>query len=175
MTRTTTALVTTLALTLSLGLALTACSGDGGSQTSGDDGSSAASMPAQTRAHTPDVGGRFVIPSGRPGVAPIKVTVVAKGTGTEARSGDTVAMHYIGTFMDGKVFDSSRKTGQAFEFRLGTGGVIAGWDLVVERMHIGDRWTVVIPSDLAYGERGHPAGIPGGADLNFDMELLRVR
>ncbi len=156
-----------LALTLSLGLVLTGCNGSSGSQAPDFD-------PA-TAVPTPEAGGSFTIPSGRTGVPPIQIDVLAKGDGMEARSGDTVAMHYVGTFLDGKQFDSSRDTGQAFEFRLGTGGVISGWDLVVERMHVGDRWKAMIPSPLAYGSRGALGAIPADTDLVFDMELLRVR
>ncbi len=125
---------------------------------------------------TPDLSqDAFTLPSGRARVPGIAVKVVTRGDGLEARTGDTVAVHYTGTFPDGKKFDSSRDRGEAFEFRLGKGNVISGWDMTVARMHVGDRWTVKIPPALAYGADGYPPIIPPNADLLFDIELLRVR
>lgn len=158
-----------LALVLSFGLVLSGCNGDSDSQVS-DDAAAADPAPVET----PGPGESFSIPSGRAGVPAIRVTVIEKGDGMQARVGDTVALHYTGTFLDGKQFDSSAG-GAPFEFRIGHGGAIDGWQIVAERMRIGDRWKAVIPSGLAYGQRGHPAGIPGDTDLAFDMELVRIR
>jgi len=115
------------------------------------------------------------IPSGRLGVPDVKVSVLTEGNGLRPQPGDIVGLHYVGTFRDGRQFDSSRDTGRVFRFTLGQGGVIAGWDLIVAQMKVGDRWRCEIPHQLAYGERGHPAGIPGRTDLIFDMELIDVR
>ena len=96
------------------------------------------------------------------------------GDGPEARAGQTVAVHYTGTLQDGKKFDSSRDRGQPFEFPLGGGQVIRGWDEGVAGMKVGGRRTLVIPPDLGYGAR--PIGpIPPNSTLLFDVELLGVR
>jgi len=114
------------------------------------------------------------IDAGVEGVPPILVEIIASGGGQRPLGGDRVSMHYVGTFPDGRKFDSSRDRGAPFQFALGRGMVIRGWDLVGAAMSVGDRWSVTIPYQLAYGEGGHPAGIPPRADLVFDMELLEI-
>jgi FKBP-type peptidyl-prolyl cis-trans isomerase len=165
--------MTTRALSIALLLAaaafLPACNGGSEPGPSNSGGGDAAEPIA-----TPEAGTTFTLPSGRSSVPPIKVTVIEKGDGMRARAGDTVALHYTGTFLDGREFDSS-KGGSPFEFRIGHGGAIEGWQIVAGQMRIGDRWKAVIPYGLAYGERGHPAGIPGRTDLVFDMQLVRIR
>ena len=128
-----------------------------------------------TAAPTPAAGGTFTIPSGRDGVPPIEVEVVEKGSGSAPAVGQTVAVHYVGTFLDGKEFENSRDHGTPIAFELGADGIIRGWNLVVERMHVGDRWKVMIPSPLAYGSRGSFGVIAADTDLVFDMELMEVR
>lgn len=96
------------------------------------------------------------------------------GEGAEAVSGKTVSVHYTGTLEDGKKFDSSVDRGTPFEFVLGGGMVIKGWDEGVAGMKEGGKRTLVIPSNLAYGPMGIPGVIPGGATLKFDVELLDV-
>jgi FKBP-type peptidyl-prolyl cis-trans isomerase len=115
------------------------------------------------------------IESGQDGVPGIEVEVVTTGEGARPLKGDTLSMHYVGTFPDGSKFDSSRDRGEPFEFALGAGMVIKGWDLVGAAMSVGDRWTCTIPHQLAYGERGHPGAIPPKATLVFDMELLDIK
>ena len=98
----------------------------------------------------------------------------AKGQGATPKKGDRVRVHYVGTFLDGKKFDSSRERGQPFEFRLGVGQVIRGWDVAVGKMRVGDRCKVTVPWELAYGERGMPPAIPPKSDLVFDIEFLGI-
>lgn len=96
-----------------------------------------------------------------------------EGTGTAAKAGDTVRVHYTGTFLDGRKFDSSRDRGQPFAFPLGARRVIAGWDEGVAGMKPGGRRTLVIPPELGYGNR--PVGpIPPGSTLKFDVELISI-
>ena len=96
------------------------------------------------------------------------------GTGAEARAGQQVTVHYVGTLTDGKKFDSSRDRGQGFGFKLGAGQVIKGWDQGVAGMKIGGLRKLTIPPHLAYGERGFPGAIPPNSTLVFEVELLGV-
>jgi FKBP-type peptidyl-prolyl cis-trans isomerase FkpA len=97
------------------------------------------------------------------------------GTGQEAKAGDNVSVHYTGTLLDGKKFDSSRDRGQPFQFALGAGQVIRGWDEGVAGMKVGGRRTLVIPPELGYGSRAMGSAIPANSTLVFDVELLGVR
>ncbi len=159
--------MTTRILSLALALALLLFGGCSPSQISDYD--------AATAAATPEAGGAFTIPSGRAGVPPIEIEVVAKGDGRRPIIEENVTLHYIGTFLDGKEFDNSRKRGAPLEFELGDDGIITGWHLIIERMQVGDRWTATIPSPLAYGSRGSFGVIAANTDLVFDMELVGVR
>jgi len=104
------------------------------------------------------------------------------GTGAEAVSGQRVTVHYTGWLYDaaapdqkGRKFDSSRDRNEPFQFRLGGGEVIRGWDEGVAGMKVGGQRTLTIPSDLGYGRRGAGGVIPPNAVLVFDVELLGVR
>jgi len=94
---------------------------------------------------------------------------------TFPKSGDKLTMHYTGTLAaDGSKFDSSRDRGKPFEFTIGIGQVIKGWDEGVIKMSVGERSTLHITSDFGYGASGSPPVIPGGADLDFDVELIAI-
>ena len=100
---------------------------------------------------------------------------IVVGTGTAASQGDTVVVHYTGWLMDGTKFDSSLDRGQPFDFVLGQGRVIKGWDEGVGTMNVGGKRELIIPPGLAYGDRGAGELIPPGATLKFEVELLELR
>ena len=105
-----------------------------------------------------------------------------QGTGPEATPGKTAVVHYTGWLYDpakadgkGAKFDSSRDRGQPFEFPLGGGRVIKGWDVGVVGMKVGGQRTLIIPPDMGYGARGAGGVIPPNATLIFDVELIEVK
>jgi FKBP-type peptidyl-prolyl cis-trans isomerase len=104
----------------------------------------------------------------------LQYVITQEGDGAVAESGQNVSVHYTGTLTDGTVFDSSVERNEPFQFPLGTGAVIAGWDEGVAGMKIGEKRILTIPSDLAYGETGAGGIIPPGATLIFEVELLSV-
>jgi FKBP-type peptidyl-prolyl cis-trans isomerase FkpA len=104
----------------------------------------------------------------------LKIEKLTTGTGPVAQKGKTVSVHYTGWLTTGEKFDSSVDRNEPFEFVLGTGQVIAGWDQGVATMRVGDKVKLTIPSDLAYGDHGYPGAIPPKATLIFDVELLGV-
>jgi FKBP-type peptidyl-prolyl cis-trans isomerase FkpA len=105
----------------------------------------------------------------------LKYTDVKVGKGAMPRAGQTAIVHYTGTFLNGKKFDSSRDSGKPLEFTLGQHGVISCWDEAVATMRVGGRRKLVCPPRLAYGERGYPPVIPPNTTLNFDVELVGVK
>jgi len=96
------------------------------------------------------------------------------GKGAVAKTGDTVKVHYTGTLMNGSKFDSSLDRNEPFEFKLGAGMVIKGWDEGVVGMKPGGKRKLTIPAAMAYGKSGHPPVIPPDSPLVFDIELLEI-
>jgi len=99
---------------------------------------------------------------------------VKVGKGSAAKTGDTVRVHYTGTLLNGSKFDSSRDRNEPFEFTLGAGMVIKGWDEGIVGMKPGGQRKLTIPSDMAYGKSGHPPVIPPDSPLVFDVELVEI-
>jgi len=106
-------------------------------------------------------------------LAAIQIQDLVVGTGVEAKKGDKVSVNYLGQFLDGNKFDSSYDRNQPFEFILGAGQVIRGWDLGLTGMKVGGKRTLVVPPDLAYGVNGY-GPIPPSSTLKFTVELLGV-
>jgi FKBP-type peptidyl-prolyl cis-trans isomerase len=107
-----------------------------------------------------------------PGPDKLQTVDVVVGTGPEAKKGDTVKVHYTGTLLNGKEFDSSRGK-DPFELTIGQGQVIKGWDEGLPGMKVGGKRTLTIPWQLAYGEKGS-GSIPPKAALKFEIELLEL-
>jgi hypothetical protein len=104
----------------------------------------------------------------------LKYIVMEKGTGIKAENGKQVSVHYAGYLLDGKEFDNSLKRGKPFKFILGQGMVIKGWDEGIALMRVGDKFRLIIPSDLGYGEKGSGEVIPPNSTLIFDTQLMGV-
>jgi peptidylprolyl isomerase len=109
----------------------------------------------------------------------LQISDTTVGTGATPKSGQTCVMHYTGwLYQDGtkgRKFDSSVDRGEPFEFSIGVGQVIGGWDQGVATMKVGGKRTLIIPPELGYGARGAGGVIPGNATLMFDVELLGVK
>ena len=104
-----------------------------------------------------------------------QVTHIKEGDGkTYPKKGDIVHVHYDGTFLNGKKFDSSYDRNEPLEFQLGVGQVIKCWDMSVERLSLGEKIKVICPYSLAYGEEGAGDVIPPKSDLAFVMELVKI-
>jgi len=105
----------------------------------------------------------------------VEIEILKEGTGAIAKKGDTVSVHYVGVLENGAKFDSSVDRGTPFEFTLGSGQVIPGWDIGVEGMKIGETRKLTIPPELAYGSSGAGSTIPPNATLIFQVELLGIK
>jgi len=105
----------------------------------------------------------------------LQYQVLKEGNGAVAKAGQTVSVHYTGWLTNGNKFDSSVDRGKPFQFTLGAGQVIRGWDDGVAGMKVGEKRKLTIPPGLGYGERGAGGVIPPNATLVFDVELLGVQ
>ncbi len=109
----------------------------------------------------------------------LQINDTVAGTGASPAKGQTCVMHYTGWLYNdgvkGKKFDSSVDRGQPFEFKIGVGQVIGGWDEGVSTMKVGGKRTLIIPPALGYGARGAGGAIPPNATLIFDVELLAIK
>ena len=104
----------------------------------------------------------------------LEIEDITVGDGEEVVSGDLVSVHYAGTLLDGTEFDSSYGRGEPFQFEVGAGRVIKGWEEGLLGMKVGGKRKLTIPPSLAYGEGGIPGAIPPSATLVFEIELLEI-
>ena len=105
----------------------------------------------------------------------LRTLVLSEGTGALPQPGDTVAVRYKGSFLNGKIFDQNLARPEPFVFRVGRKEVIPGWDEGVLLMKVGEKRLLIVPFELAYGTRGRPPVIPRSATLVFEIELLEIR
>jgi peptidylprolyl isomerase len=111
-------------------------------------------------------------PGGEPPTK-LEITDIWEGDGATAKAGDTVKVHYVGVaFSTGEEFDASWNRGEPLAFQLGTGRVITGWDQGIQGMRVGGRRRLVIPADMAYGDRGAGTAIAPGETLIFVCDLV---
>jgi len=104
----------------------------------------------------------------------LEIETIVEGSGVESKVGDSLTVHYTGMLEDGTKFDSSVDRGAPFNFILGIGQVIEGWEKGMEGMKVGEKRKLTIQPEYAYGERGVPGVIPPNATLIFEVELLEI-
>jgi peptidylprolyl isomerase len=104
----------------------------------------------------------------------LEITSIKEGSGAAVKSGDTIAVHYVGTLLNGTKFDSSRDRGEPFEFRIGLGMVIQGWEEGLIGMKVGELRKLIIPASMAYGEQSPSPLIPANSTLVFEVELISI-
>ncbi|MCE2787033.1 MAG: FKBP-type peptidyl-prolyl cis-trans isomerase [Bacteroidota bacterium] len=124
--------------------------------------------PAKTKIFNPELNKEYTTTSG------LKYKIVQKGNGPRAENGAMVFVHYVGTLTNGTKFDSSRDRGQPFSFKLGTGGVIKGWDEGIALLKVGDKAILTVPPQLGYGEM-NMGTIPPNSTLIFEVELMDIK
>lgn len=103
-----------------------------------------------------------------------KIEILQEGSGAAAKDGDNVSVHYTGTLENGEKFDSSLDRGQPFQFTLGVGQVIKGWDEGIVGMKTGEKRKLTIPPELGYGTKGVSGKIPPNSTLIFEVEMLKI-
>jgi FKBP-type peptidyl-prolyl cis-trans isomerase len=108
-------------------------------------------------------------------VEELKIEDLEKGSGAEAKVGDTVVVHYTGWLEDGTKFDSSHDRKQPFEVKIGIGYVIKGWDMGIPGMKVGGKRKLTIPHQLGYGKYGSEPVIPGFATLIFEVAMVKIK
>jgi FKBP-type peptidyl-prolyl cis-trans isomerase FkpA len=151
------------------------------SQTSTQSTVATSTAPSSTAASNaplgvdPTAGSTSTAPSKTPKPAGLQIKDTKVGKGVAAKAGDTVTVDYTGWLMDGTKFDSSVDRNQPFQFTLGNGDVIKGWDLGVVGMKVGGTRQLIIPPSLAYGEEGVTGTIPVNATLKFQVKLLAIQ
>lgn len=116
-----------------------------------------------------EIGREIDTPSG------LKYVDLVEGTGPTPQQGQMISVHYTGTLEDGTKFESSVDKNQPYEFPLGTGMVIKGWDIGIATMRVGGKRKLIIPPQLGYGVAGSPPRIPPNATLIFEVELLNIK
>jgi peptidylprolyl isomerase len=163
-----------------LALSLAACSQP--SSDPGSDSTAPATTAAETTASTPAAApagpeaDTYAMPANlQTTPSGLKYSIERPGTGPQPQNGQLVSVHYTGWLTDGTKFDSSRDRNEPYEFPIGRGRVIAGWDEGVAAMKVGEKRTLVIPPDLGYGASGMGGVIPPNATLVFAVELVGVR
>jgi peptidylprolyl isomerase len=141
----------------------------------------AAVLAGATVAFAPSINPAFAQAQGKPvtTASGLQVLDTTPGTGASPKSGEICVMHYTGWLyvngQKGAKFDSSVDRGQPFEFPVGVGRVIKGWDEGVSTMKVGGKRTLIIPPELGYGARGAGGVIPPNATLIFDVELISIK